>query len=219
MEITWTFDEADIAACRQFIASQSTQPHVLERRRRNIRRTGIDISPSMVWRALVGCLITTRARSGPGTAVSQFLKSEVALLDVHACLGSNKIRSLAKHALVSAGLRRSNVVSKQVEHAVKQFRGESWKRLAASLNTIRKYPSLRKEREVAAVAQEMFKGLGPKQSRNFIQWIGLSRYVVLFAARPKAEDGHAFLGLWKIPVADNCDSRNSGEVDMRKKVG
>lgn len=183
MQVTWSFSSSDVAACRKFISDYADRQFVKDRKRLNVRRIGIDLSSETAWRTLIGCFVTTQQRSDSRSRVSQFLNSESALLDLNTCLTSKDIATLTRTEITKAGLRRAEIISGQVAYAVEQFRGKSWKTLAALLDSIRTYPTLRKEREVAADLRKMFKGLGPKQSRNYIQWIGLSRYVVPLDSR------------------------------------
>ncbi len=62
--------------------------------------------------------------------------------------------------------------------------GGVWKELLARLSTLERNTTSKKEREVADYLQAgIFPGLGQKQSRNFIQWLGLSRYEIPLDSR------------------------------------
>ena len=89
----------------------------------------------------------------------------------------------ASRVLSAAGLRRNVIIGEQLEVAIDSFSGSKWSELHRSLKAIVSATSLSKERETAALFSATFNGIGPKQSRNLIQWIGLSRYVVPLDSR------------------------------------
>jgi thermostable 8-oxoguanine DNA glycosylase len=61
---------------------------------------------------------------------------------------------------------------------------DGWAALQAQLTTLEKNTTSQKERLVANYLRSGdFPGLGQKQARNFIQWIGLSRYEVPLDSR------------------------------------
>ena len=58
-----------------------------------------------------------------------------------------------------------------------------WHELITDIELINKSNDPRMERKVAHVAARQFKGIGPKQSRNFLQWIGVSKYEIPIDSR------------------------------------
>ena len=58
-----------------------------------------------------------------------------------------------------------------------------WSEVSTRLQGIAARTSKDGEREVAGFLRSTFKGLGPKQSRNLIQWLGLSRFEVPLDSR------------------------------------
>jgi len=183
LQLTWFFSEDDAVARKGFVAAHAKHALVLDRARLNVRRQGIDITAATAWKVFIGCLVTTQQRSGTGSTVSRFLDSGTTILNLRKLLESKSIEMLARHELSKAGLRRNEIIADQISSAVDYFGGKKWKTVSESLESILTYPTLRKERKVAAFLSGTFKGLGPKQSRNFIQWIGLSRYAVPLDSR------------------------------------
>ena len=183
MELHWHFSERDTSRLATFVSSQSGKRLVLERQRRNVHRKGIDLSDASTWRVLVGCLATTQQPSGDNSKVARFLDSDSPVLDLKACSKTPNLAKSASRALSAAGLRRNVVIGEQLQLAIESFSGAAWRTLQLSLENLVSHTTLAKERESANLFRQTFKGIGPKQSRNLIQWIGLSRYVVPLDSR------------------------------------
>ena len=183
MDLHWEFTDHDVERLSTFVRAQSAKRLVVERKRRNVDRKDIDTSDAATWCVLVGCLVTTQQPSGDNSNVARFLASESAVLDLKACRANQNLAKTASTALSTAGLRRNLIIGEQLAHAVQFFSGKNWQALHDSLKTLVSHTTLNKERQTASRFRETFRGLGPKQSRNLIQWIGLSRYVIPLDSR------------------------------------
>ena len=183
MQLRWHFSERDATRLRSFVASQSSKRLVLERQRRNVDRKDIDISASSTWRVLVGCLTTSQQPSGDNSKVARFLGTDNPVLDLEACSKAKRLAKTASRSLSAAGLRRNIIIGEQLAQAVENFNGPTWRELQDSMKSLVSHTTLAKERDSASLFRSTFSGIGPKQSRNLIQWIGLSRYVVPLDSR------------------------------------
>jgi hypothetical protein len=115
--------------------------------------------------------------------VEQFLGSGSKLLRVDFCKNHSDLGEYAASEIAQARLRRNVVVAKQIVHAMGQLDAGGWGELRDALATIFSHTTVKKERTVARLLQSRFIGIGPKQSRNLIQWLGLSRYEVPLDSR------------------------------------
>lgn len=184
MKPAWEIDEATLARWRNFVEENSKNQMVRKRYRRNIKREGIDLSKPNIWKVLVGCQVTTQQRSGPNTLASRFLNSNSPALVYTTCNKAISIQKLVKRELSGAGLRRAPTMAGNLSKIHNVLAAGEWKTLRQYLNTLRSYPTKGKELKVVQYLQsKKYPGLGPKQSRNFIQWIGLSRYEVPLDSR------------------------------------
>lgn len=183
MEVRWHITKKDLMRIEDFLAPFRYHRVVTERIERNVRRRGIDLTRATFWRALIGCLATTRQRSGTGTAVEKFVKSDDEILQFAFCARHSDIAAYAAAHLSEIGLRRNETISQEIEFALNRLRRKGWAGVQAGLNTLKSHTTVRKERSVAQMLQERFKGIGPKQSRNLIQWLGLSRYEIPIDSR------------------------------------
>jgi thermostable 8-oxoguanine DNA glycosylase len=86
--------------------------------------------------------------------------------------------------LTKAGLRRAPTIASNLAAIWTLLEEGEWNALLAHLETLRTYPTILKERAVIKyLLADKYPGLGQKQSRNFIQWIGVSRYEVPLDSR------------------------------------
>ena len=174
----------DLRRWRQLVAASKQNEFVIARRRRNVERKGISLSKGAIWRALVGCQVTTQQRSGPTSAVARFLGSRSPALRYPICRDSRDVRTLVEEECSRFGLRRGPTVAANLAATLRHLEEGGWKPLRQHLGTLVRYTSPRKERLVVDYLESApFPGLGPKQTRNFIQWLGLSRYEIPLDSR------------------------------------
>lgn len=184
MKPNWEIDDRTLQRWREFVAANEENDLVRERKRRNIQRQNVTLSKRRIWEALVGCQVTTQQRSGPDTPVSRFLQSGSSALDYTACKQEAALKQLLKREFTSAGLRRSSIMSKYLAQIHSSLEDGEWRTLLQHLQTLESNTTRAKEQKVAQYLQSgLYPGLGPKQSRNFIQWLGLSRYEVPLDSR------------------------------------
>lgn len=180
----WTIDKATISQWQCLVDDQWKKKLPQRRYEVNVRRVGIDLSKKNVWRALVGCQVTTQQRSGPKSAVSRFLKSNSAALSIVACRDAANLDKMLDRELTQAGLRRAPTIAKNLAIIWNHLETGEWKELIQQLEALRTYPTILKERSVVDyLLGGKYPGLGQKQSRNFIQWVGVSRYEVPLDSR------------------------------------
>jgi thermostable 8-oxoguanine DNA glycosylase len=178
VKLKWEIDDESLGRWRDFINANIGNKFVLEREAKNIARESLDISRDKPWYTFVGCQITTQQRSGPNSKVSIFLNSESPALKYKECLKEKDKVQFIQDELSKAGLRMVNKIASQLSEIVDYLESGHWEELETQLNSLVKNPTKNKERKVAEYLRKTYKGLGPKQSRNFIQWRGLSRYEI-----------------------------------------
>jgi thermostable 8-oxoguanine DNA glycosylase len=92
---------------------------------------------------------------------------------------------LAAIECTNAGLRRAPTIAKNLDRIFSLLEAGEWKALRAQLDTLVTNTTQKKERAVVSylLRGKKYPGLGQKQARNFIQWLGLSRYEVPLDSR------------------------------------
>jgi len=182
MTFQWIITPEDEQRYREFVAKYQAHPLVIERLERNVQRTTVDISADTVWARVVSCLLTTQQKSGRASRVARFIQKEERLFSFTFCRESDCLAAVAKEALKQAGLRRSERISAEICHAMTVFK-ESWQEFELTLGNLYDQPHAKAERAVARWIQDQLKGFGPKQSRNLLQWLGLSQHEVPLDSR------------------------------------
>lgn len=180
----WTIDQTSLAQWKRLVDDHSKRKLPQRRHEVNVRRIGIDLSKKNLWRALVGCQVTTQQRSGPKSVVSKFLNSKSPALSTTACRNATNLHGMLEHEVSRAGLRRAPTIAGNLASIWARLDAGEWKGLIEQLETLRTYPTILKERSVVDyLLGGKYPGLGQKQARNFIQWVGVSRYEIPLDSR------------------------------------
>lgn len=185
MRAGWEINETDLKRWRELVKQNEHKPLPIKRYRRNVKRSDIDLSKHAVWQAIVGCQVTTQQRSGPGSGVQKFLDSGTPVLNPTECRKAVDFSKLIVNECTKAGLRRGNKIASYLTGIFDYLETGGWTILLAQLATLRTHTTLNKERAVVSyiLGEKRFPGLGQKQARNFIQWLGLSRYEIPIDSR------------------------------------
>ena len=182
MKILWEISIEDIQKIKTFVKLHKNNNFVQARIKRNLAKTKPRITKAVFWRNLISCLVTTQQRSGPNSLVNVFLNSEFFLLDYWLCKSKPRIEFSAERILAKYRLRRSNVLAKEIKENLIYFESH-WKEISGKLEELRIKQNIKTERRIVGYFQEKFKGIGPKQSRNLLQSLGLTRYEIPIDSR------------------------------------
>jgi hypothetical protein len=185
MNANWTIQRKSIPLWRNLVKDNWGKDIPNERREKNVCRKNIILSEKEIWHKIVGCQVTTIQRSGPESLVDVFLKSNSAALDLKRLRESNSVNRLFQRELLGAGLRRYNIISNNLTHIFNNLENSEWDILKQKLIKLKNETSPEKERAFIdyMTSENKYPGLGQKQSRNFIQWLGLSKYEIPIDSR------------------------------------
>ena len=129
------------------------------------------------------CLLTSQQRAGPNSKVGNFFLLEPFPITLHSLENVDNIQKGVKKILKSNGLTRFiNRISSFFALNLEKMKNEDWT-IIQELNELKGKDSKKDERGVADRLAEKFKGLGPKQSRNFLQALGLTKYEIPIDSR------------------------------------
>jgi hypothetical protein len=184
MQANWNLTPEAILRWSEFVTENRDKDLPRRRLFKNVKREGIDLSKEEIWRVLVGCQVTTQQRSGPNTPASRFMNSNSPALSLWHCRRTSSVADLIHAECTEAGLRRALTISENLAKTFEALEAGEWKTLLAQLATLERNTTTGKERKVVDyILSGPYPGLGQKQSRNFIQWLGLSRYEVPIDSR------------------------------------
>jgi hypothetical protein len=169
---------------KEFLNQNRSDPFVQRRVRRNLSETKPAVSKDNFWHRIVACLLTSQQRSGPGSAVSRFIGAEPFPLAYESCLVQDDLESYTRDVLTSfGGLRFSNRIANHVVVNLAALEGGLWTEAQQVLDSLRMTQTRESERSAAIFIDRHFKGFGPKQSRNLLQSLGLTRYEIPIDSR------------------------------------
>jgi len=185
MRASWEIDETTIIKWRKLYEENKDNDLVISRKKRNLQKNEVELSKSAIWSAIVGCLVTTQQRSGPGSKTSIFLESNSLVLSFKRLKKSIPTLLSIESELKRFGLRYSKRISQHIHQIYINLEAENeWPILIGHLENLVSRTSKKKEQIVVRYLQSyLYPGIGPKQSRNMIQWLGLSKYEVPLDSR------------------------------------
>jgi hypothetical protein len=105
-------------------------------------------------------------------------------LTLQCCRTERNLNRFATKLLSNfGGIRRTNTIGKELSVNLEVLDEGLWSELLQRLNALRPAALQHDEQEVADSLAERFLGLGPKQSRNLLQGLGLTRFEIPLDSR------------------------------------
>jgi thermostable 8-oxoguanine DNA glycosylase len=182
MDINWKIECEDIQKVKALVSQFHDHPLLRKRREENLSPDKQPADRAEVWWAMVSCLVTTQQRSGPHSRASRFINQEPFQLDFDRCKQEADLDLFAESVLQKAGLRRYNVVAGEIARNWSYF-AEQWQAVQCKLEQLANDQTVHGEREAAKFLARELHGVGPKQSRNLLQALGLTRYEIPLDSR------------------------------------
>jgi hypothetical protein len=184
MKLTWVIEPGDIEKVKAFLAQHRDSPFVRQRAEWNLRDEKPPLGRDEIWLQMVACLLTTQQRSGPTSAVTRLIQSKPFPLAYGACCKATDVEAFAKKLLMAfGGLRRTNRIASELAANLRLLEGGLWEQTMSVLDGLRRNHGVGAERQAADFVDDQFFGFGPKQSRNLLQSLGLSRYEIPIDSR------------------------------------
>lgn len=177
MRIIWEFETEDIQAAKAIVEAFNDHPMLRKRRELNLSNDKPPVSKDRFWKGMVGALLTTRQRSGPTSPVFQILALKRFPLSYRRCRIEGRVDRYARGVLAGhRGIRRYDTIAREIAANLDTLDGGFWPELSEALDSLRGRTTRRLECEVADLIDDRLGGFGPKQARNLLQALGLTRY-------------------------------------------
>jgi hypothetical protein len=177
MEIMYRVTNEEARQARAFFEKWSGDPFVVRRRERNIENKHCKINKTEVWEAIITCLLTTQQRSGPESAVNEFINTKPFPVSLKECLKYTDCSDFVREQISRfGGLRRSKTIGIHAARNLNWLDNGGWAPLLLRLRRLELAHKAKEERLVANFVAQHLVGFGPKQSRNLLQSLGLTRY-------------------------------------------
>ena len=183
MKIHWDISEYDIQRVTDFI-NENQNPFVKNRIDRNINRQSILINNNAILKTIAMCLLTSQQRSGPNTPVAAFLRQNPFPLTEENLAENNNIEQHIREVLLQNNLNRYiNKIPAFFTSNFKFLQNTNWDIFNNLESRLNQYSTKETERVIADNIADSLTGLGPKQARNFLQALGLTKYEVPIDSR------------------------------------
>jgi len=180
MKVTFKLEKRDINAITD-ILRQNKDTDFVKRRIDKIKNPQISIEK--FWNALVIGLFTTQQKSGPKSVVSRLIKDRPfkKMYNEKFKLDERIVKNILRDY---PGIRFMDKLAHQLVNN-RSILNKYWKEIKIQINKIitsrKNRPA--EERILAERLQELFKGIGPKQSRNLLQSMGVARFEIPIDSR------------------------------------
>jgi hypothetical protein len=184
MKHTWIIEPTDIQKVKRFLDLHRYDLFVRQRIEWNLRDEKPAVTKEYFWQQMVACLLTTQQRSGPTSAVTRFIRTAPFPLAYETCLEHPNVEEFVKGTLTKfGGLRRTNLLAGDIATNLTRLVEGLWRRTLDTLGTLRSNKEVGPEREAADFIDTNFAGFGPKQSRNLLQSLRLTRHEIPIDSR------------------------------------
>lgn len=191
MKFEMLFSEQDNQRLLSFVKANEKRAFVVQRQLRNVSGEIPRRSREDIWLTMAMCLFSTQQRSGPRSPINRFLFTEPFPLSMENCSDETDIEKFIQGKIENfGGIRFGPKIAKQMKGNYDLLSSGEFKKIEQLVNELTaqrlQTPSPEHfvlERKAAVYMQSRFSGFGPKQSRNFWQSLGLSRYEFVLDSR------------------------------------
>jgi thermostable 8-oxoguanine DNA glycosylase len=184
MKLIWEIEERDVAKIREFYQIHENNSFVARRRKRNVNKELPQFTNEIFWEAMVSCLLTTQQRSGPESAVTRFISSKPFPLSYEVCNREEDLRSLAEITITRfGGIRRGTTLASEISENYTWLNSGGWNIINRTVSELIEVGTVDEEIKASEKIAMNLKGFGPKQSRNLLQALGLTKYEIPIDSR------------------------------------
>lgn len=198
-EVRRHIESKDIDEVRAIVSKYHESDLVLQRIKENVRGNLQDINRDRIWHTLLMCLLTSQQKSGRGSQVEKLLRASDQQFQLSLPLCQKQKMENLEQFVVSTlnqfgGIRRSPTIAKQIKENLIRLEQGGWDNIYGCIEELKQQLAkspipdhFKLERTKALNMQHNkdkgYVGLGPKQSRNFWQALGLTRYEFVLDSR------------------------------------
>jgi hypothetical protein len=184
VDIEWHVTADDKACVKALVEKQGTTKIVRDRYDRNLAESKPQVTKDRLWRAMVCMRLTTLARSGPKSKIATFQSLSPFSLAYDTTRKQQSREDFILNTLRAHQVgRHPPTISEQLDNNLKRLEDAEWPHALKQCNRLVRLERRETECEVADYIDEKFEGFGPKQSRNVLQALGLTRYEIPIDSR------------------------------------
>jgi hypothetical protein len=186
VEINWQITTDDKACVKAIIEKQQNTELVRDRHARNLAETKPHVTKERLWEVMVCMRLTTLASSGPKSKLATFQSLSPFPLTYDKMCEKQKqscedfiLRTLRTHEVGTHRIK----ISQDLANVFNLLENHEGQRALDQCNRLVRLEQREIEAAVANYINDTFKGFGPKQSRNVLQTLGLTRYEIPIDSR------------------------------------
>ena len=187
MNINWLIGRRDVNRVKELIAKQTAagNPTIREREEKNLSKNKRAVTPTAFWHKMVSARITTQNPAGPGSRVDKLSNAIPFPLSLRKVRSEPNAERFIAKTVRDWGIGKSNRIAKDLATNLARLENGVWKETLKECNRLAgsSPPTKCEERKVARYIAKTFMGFGPKQSRNLLQMLGLTRYEIPIDSR------------------------------------
>lgn len=184
MQLEWKIEPKDVQQVLALLKRQADNRFVLARKSKNLAAAKPPVDRNQFWFLMVAMRLTSVQRSGPNSAIGRFISAAPFPLSYDAVCGRPHPEAFIADALSAAGgIRFVPTIAEQLAHNFRLLENGEWDVALGQCNRLLQPVSAKEERVAAAYMWDSFAGFGPKQARNLLQALGLTRYEIPIDSR------------------------------------
>lgn len=178
MERHWHIEDRDIARVKKVIKDQADNPRVVARQQKNLFPHKPAVRKAVFWSHMVRARLTTQNRVGPGSPVTTFAATTPFPLAYASLRSKRTMEHFIAETVRQAGIGKFNQIAHDLAVNWHRLKSGEWERALQECNRLTTLVEMAEERRVATYIDETFRGFAPKQARNLLQQLGLTRYEI-----------------------------------------
>ena len=184
MRIDWIFTDIDIRKIKEFCNNNDSNSFVNQRISRNVLKKNLDLTRDSFWERSISVLLTSQQRSGPKSSITRFIHTEPFPLNLEVCSNETNLKEYAIGILGTfGGIRRYIRIAEEITYNLNWINNDDWELVQRIYHNLSKNDNYQDERCYAQELAKSLKGIGPKQSRNLLQSLGLTKYEIPLDSR------------------------------------
>ena len=177
MRVVWQISDEDVARVRALFATQQDNAIVRKRMRLNLAADKPATTREAFWFQMVNGQLTSAQTSGPKSHVGRFIRVKPFPLAFKTVKAARDVEAYCRKAITGAGgIRFHNNIAERLAANLAKLEAGTWNRTLAQCDRLRQECDHQLESEIAQYLDDEFAGIGPKQARNMLQGLGLTRY-------------------------------------------
>ena len=187
LEIQWKIQDHDLDRVKEVLERQAQAPlfrQLATERARNLAAKKPDVRKEDFWREMVLARLTTQNKVGPGSPVEKLKEVNPFPLAYDIVRPKRRKESFIAETVRSYGIGKYNRSARDLAANWQYLeKKKGWQNVLPHCNQLTRLVLATEERKVAQEIAKVLKGFGPKQSRNLLQSLGLTRYEIPLDSR------------------------------------